>query len=185
MDPTEITHENFLVTVSKHVPKNKRAQAAMIKNQAIQIIKEMMPNNPAYYEKLYERLKRLICDEKARRQKNAGYFTNPEVYAEIYNEALAEEKERKKVFGAYHATQFEFSLYGRLNETLDRNTSLDLTKKIFKQIKSFTEMVDYKQNSCIEQDIRKIVYVTLSSYVPLAQINDIMDETMTLVRVVL
>ncbi len=185
VDPTEITHENFLVTVSKHVPKNKRAQAAMIKNRAIQIIKEMMANNPAYYEKLYARLKRLICDEEARRQKNAGYFTNPEAYEEIYNEALAEEKERKKVFGAYHATQFEFSLYGRLNETLGRDASLDLTKKIFKQIKPFTEMVDYKQNPGIEKDIKKIVYETLSSHMPLAQINDIMDETVTLVRVVL
>ena len=60
------------------------------------MIEELKPNNPAYYERLYERLRRIIQDEEERRLKNADYFTDPEKFEEIYNEALAEEEEREK-----------------------------------------------------------------------------------------
>ena len=189
VDPTKITHENFLATINNQ-SKSRRAQAALIRNRARQVIEEMMPKNPTYYEKLYERLQRLICDEEERRRKNAGYFTDPEVYEEIYREALAEEKARKKTFGGYPATQFEFSLYGKLNEVLDRNVALELTKEIFEKIKPLTEIVDYKQKLGIQKDIQRIVFESLANQptknqISDDQVNDVMNETVTLVRNVL
>ena len=182
MPPTKITYENFLAFVKNSVPQSKRAQAALIKSKAINVIQELMPNNPAYYEKLYERLQRIIQDEEDRRKKNANYFTNPDEFEEIYNEALAEEKERKKVFGDYEATQFEFSLYSRLIQVRDIKGSIDLTKEIFARIKPLTSIVDYKTNSSVEKEIRKIVYETLKSDVKYEQILDIADETIMLAR---
>lgn len=110
----EVTYENFLAFVGKKV-KSQRAKAALIKTRAIAVINELAPNNPAYYEKLRERLERIIEEETERRTKNASYFTNPELYQQIYEEVLAEE-ERKKVFGDYEATPFEFALYGEINK---------------------------------------------------------------------
>ena len=42
--------------------KSERARTALIKNKARQIIKEFAPTNPAYYEKLRERLELKIID---------------------------------------------------------------------------------------------------------------------------
>ena len=181
MPPTGVTYENFLAFVKENVPQNKCAQAALIKNMAIQVIEELMPNNPAYYEKLYERLQRIIQDEEKRRQNNANYFTNPEEYEEIYNEALDEEKRAVDVFEGYEATPFEFSLYSRLNQTRDKKRSIDLAKEIFARIKPLTNMVDYKKNSSVEKDIRKIVYETLKADMNGEQIKDITEETIMLV----
>ena len=182
IDPMEITHENFLIFVKKKIPTNKYAQAALIKNRARQVIEELMPNNPAYYEKLYERLQRLIQNEKDRRQKNADYFTNPEDYEKIYQEALSEEQERKKIFGHYTATQFEFSLYGRLNQTCDKQISIDLAKDIFKNIKPLTNIVDYEKNSNVEKEIQRIAYESLKPYMDYESIKNITSEIMLLVR---
>jgi len=78
INPMEITYENFLVFVKKNV-KSPRAQTALIKNKAIQVIEELKWNNPVYYEKLSERLQKIIEEEKKRRRENAQYFTHPEV----------------------------------------------------------------------------------------------------------
>lgn len=182
INPMEITRENFLVFVKKVAPQSRRAQAALIKNKAIQVIKELVPNNQIYYEKLYEKLQKIIRDEAERRQNNANYFTGPEVFEEIYKEVLAEEEEQKKVFGDYEATQFEFSLYSRLNQTKDRKKSIYLTKEIFAKIKPLASIVDYKKNSSVEKRIKQIVYETLKSDMEYEQILDIMEETIMLTR---
>ena len=182
VSPMEITHENFLAFVKKGIPQSKRAQAAIIKNKAIKVIEELRSNNPTYYERLYERLQRIIQDEEERRLKNANYFTDPEKFEEIYNEALAEEEERKKVFGNYEATQFEFSLYSRLSQSENRKRSIDLAKEIFAGIKPLTNIVDYKKNSGVEKEIRKIAYETLKSDMEHEQILDITEKIVTLVR---
>ena len=182
IDMTEITHENFLAIVKKNMSTSRRAQAALIRNKARQVIEEMMPNNPAYYEKLYEKLQKIIQDEEERRKTNANYFTGPEKFEVIYNEALAEEKERKKVFGDYKATQFEFSLYSRLSQTLNRKDSINLTKEIFVRLKPQTRIVDYKTNPSVEKEIKKIVYEALGSYMEDKQRLIIIEETVMLVR---
>ena len=181
MPPTGVTYENFLAFVKKNFPQSECAQAALIKNKAINVIQELMPNNPAYYEKLYERLQRIIREEEKRRQNNANYFTNPKKYEEIYNEALGEEKRAADVFGNYDATPFEFSLYSRLSQTVDPEKAIDLAKEIFARIKPLTSMVDYKKNPSIEKDIRKIVYETLKADMDGEQIKDVTEETSMLV----
>ena len=182
INPMEITHENFLALVKKSVPRSRRAQAALIRSRAIRVIEELMPNNPAYYEKLHERLQRLIRDEEGRRRINADYFTDPDAFEGIYNEALSEEAERKKTFGDYGATEFEFSLYSRLSQTSDRERSIALAKEIFEGIKPLTGIVDFKKNASVEKEIRKIVYEALRSDMKYEQIQEIAEETIMLAR---
>lgn len=182
IDPTEITYENFLAFVSKNV-KADRAKAALIKTRAVSVIDELAPNNPAYYESLRERLQRIIDEEAKRRKTNANYFTNPALYEEIYEEALAEEKERKKVFGDYTANQFEFAVYGELSKHKDRQESIDLAKKIFEQIKSETELVGFKNKISVEKNIRATLYEILeqASFSD-EQIDELSERIMTIAR---
>jgi hypothetical protein len=86
----EITYENFLGFVAKF--KIERARTALVKNKARQIIREHGPYNPAYYEKLRERLEKIIQEEEKRRKDDASYFNN---YKKIYEEALNEGKNEK------------------------------------------------------------------------------------------
>ena len=181
MHPTEITYENFLAFVKNSVPQSKRAQAALIKNKTIQLIEKEMPNNPAYYEKIYELLQKIILEEEERRKKNADYFTDPEEYEKIYNEILDERKRAIEIFGDYEASRFEFSLYSRLNQTTESKRAIDLTKNIFAKIKPLTSIVDYKKNTSVEKDIRKHVYEALKSDMNSKQIKDITEETIMLV----
>ena len=162
INPMEITYENFLAFVKKKV-KSEKAQAALIKNKAIQVIEELRGNNPAYYEKLWERLQKIIEEEEKRRRENAQYFIHQEVYAEVYDKALAEEKERQKVFGDYEATQFEFALYGEFNEIKgSREESIELTKKIHSQLVKETEIVGWRTKNSVEKNMKTILYDTLS-----------------------
>lgn len=50
MDQREVTHNNFFGYASKF--KSEKARTALIKNKARQIIRELAPTNPIYYEKL-------------------------------------------------------------------------------------------------------------------------------------
>jgi hypothetical protein len=40
--------------------KSERARTALVKNKAKQVIRELAPNNPVYYEKLRGRLKKIL-----------------------------------------------------------------------------------------------------------------------------
>ena len=182
VDPKEISYENFMAFVSKEV-KSDKAKAALIKTRAISVIDELAPNNPAFYESLRERLQRIIDDETERRKKNANYFTNPALYEEIYNKALSEEEERKKVFGDYEATPFEFALYGELNKDKDRKDSIELTKQIFSKIKSETELVGWKNKTSVEKNIRAALYEVLSkSKFEDDKIDELSDTVITLAK---
>ena len=161
VNPVEISYENFMAFLKKEV-KSDKAKAALIKSRAISVIDELSPNNPAFYESLRERLQRIIDEETQRRKKNADYFTNPQQYEEIYEQALSEEKERKKVFGDYKANRFEFALYGEITKNKDRKESIEITKKIFAKIKSETELVGWKNKTSVEKNIRAALYEILS-----------------------
>ncbi len=162
VNPMEITYENFLAFV-KGKFKSPRAKTALIKNKTIQVIEEFKSNNPVYYEKLRERLEKIIQEEEQRRKKDSTYFTAPEKYEEIYNEAIHEEQERKKVFGDYQATPFEFSLYSQLyEENKNREESIKLTKEIFYQILPETKIVDWKNKTTSERKLTEIIYDNLS-----------------------
>ena len=62
MNPREITYDNFLSYAAKF--KDDRAKTALIRNKARQVIEEFKSDNPAYYEKLRERLEKIIKEEE-------------------------------------------------------------------------------------------------------------------------
>jgi type I restriction enzyme R subunit len=70
LNPREVTYDNFLGYAAKF--KSERARTALVKNKARQIIKELAPTNPVYYEKLRERLEKLIEEEEKRRKDDAS-----------------------------------------------------------------------------------------------------------------
>ncbi len=182
VNPMEITYENFLAFVSKKV-KSDRAKAALIKTRAIAVIDELAPNNPSYYEKLRERLERIIIEETERRKKNASYFTNPELYKEIYEQALAEEEERKKVFGDYDATPFEFALYGELNKDKDRKDSIEITKQLYSQFKDEISLVGWKTKTSVEKNMRATLYEILSkAKFTEDKIDELSDKIITIAK---
>lgn len=183
VNPMEITYENFLAYV-KGKFKSPRAKSALVKNKAIQVIEEFKANNPVYYEKLRERLEKIIQEEEQRRKKDSSYFTAPEKYEEIYNEATHEEEERKKVFGDYQATPFEFSLYSELYEqNQNREESIQLTKEIFYQILPETKIVDWKNKDTSEKKLTEIIYDNLSKNgIAEDKIMDIIDRIIILAK---
>lgn len=155
-----VSPENFLANLLENI-KSPRAKAALIKARATAIINEFMPNNPAFYEKLHERLQRLIDEEEKRRKENAEYFMDPERYAEIYNEAISEEKARNEAFGDYKATQFEFGLYCELNKITEEEPSADLAKEIFSKIGDEVALIGWKEKPSVIKKIHAIIYDVL------------------------
>ena len=159
INPMEITYENFLAFVDKF--KSDRARTALVKNKAIQVIQELKENNPAYYEKLWERLQRIIEEEQKRRQKDADYFGQ---YKQIYESAIHEERERKKVFENYDAHPFEFALYSELEVVLkNRAKSVEATKAIFAKLFLETKIIGWKNKTSSEKKIMEIIYDELAN----------------------
>ncbi len=160
--PMEITYDNFLAYVLKF--KSSRARTALIKNKAEQVIMENYSHNPVYYEKLRELLKRLISEEKQRREENAEYVdsTMEEKFKEIYNKALDIEKERKNLG---FDRDIEFSIYGLIKEyKKDKNKSIEITKRLSEKILPETEIIEWHHKLSIKRKIEKITYDILDSF---------------------
>lgn len=182
IDPMEINHENFLIFIKNNI-KSERAKAALIKTRAISIIKEEMPNNPNFYEPLYKKLMRVICEETERRKTNVDYFISHKIYEEIYIQALSEKEERQKVFGKYDANDFEFAVYSLLCDTKEKDESIKLTKTIYKTIKPETEIIGFKEKISVEKNIRSILDDILTkSGLNDIEITEISDKIINLVR---
>ena len=180
----EITYENFLAYAARF--KSPRARTAVIKNRAMQVIRELAPNNPAYYEKLWERLEKLIKEEEERRKNNAKFY-DPEIenkYTQLYKEMLSEENERKKVFGDYEAVPFEFTIYGELLQLNDdHELAIKATKEIFSKIKTEKEIVGWKTKTSVEKNLNANIYdiLTTNNY-PEDKIGDITEKLITMAR---
>src|SRR5215204_1414463 len=125
MDVREITDSTFLSEAVK-LAKTEKARTALVKNKARQIITEKAHLNPAYYEKMKERLENLINEEKEERKEDADYFNS---YKKILEELLEQEKEREKL-GLANA--FEHAIF---EELLKITKSKELSKSITKKIK--------------------------------------------------
>ena len=151
MEPRRVTNENFLTFIVKF--KKEKARTALVKNKVRQIISEFAPNNPVYYQKLKERLEKIIKEEERRRKESADYFNR---YKEILEDALGEEKERKKLG---FTTGFEFAVYEQLLQLLeDKKTSKSITHKIYDGIRDETQIVDWMNKRSAEKNISIIVY---------------------------
>jgi len=158
MNPKEITYDNFLSYAAKF--KSERARTALIKNKARQIIRELAPNNPVYYEKLRERLEMIIKDEEERRKENANYF-NTGGYTQIYQEALNQDKEHKKLG---FSNPFEFAVYSELQSLKgDEVDSLKkITKSIYDKLREESQIVGWKTKTGSEKEMIIAIYDILS-----------------------
>jgi type I restriction enzyme, R subunit len=162
MNPRKITNDNFLSYAAKF--KTERARTALIKNKARQVIRELAPHNPAYYQKLRERLEKIIQEEEKRRREDAYYFNT---YKQIFQDALNEDEERKKLG---FSTPFEFAVYSELqsslgaksNSTKNRERSdsalIHVTKSVFEQIKDETKIVGWKTKTGSKKKMSIIIY---------------------------
>jgi type I restriction enzyme, R subunit len=154
--PIEITYDNFLSFVSKF--KSPSAKTALIKNKAIQVIGELSENNPAYYEKLWERIKKIIQEDELRRKKNANFFDpeNFNKYKEIYEDAINIEKERISL-GFEH--KFEFAIYELIKSKKIEELNLkSITKEIYKKILNETKTIGWKNKLSKEKKMTEITY---------------------------
>lgn len=151
MSEREVTYTNFLGYASKL--KAGKARTALIKNKARQIIREFAPTNPVYYEKLRERLERIIDEEEKRRKENADYFNQ---YAQVYKEALDTDEQRKKLG---FTTPFEFAVYEEL-ESVKNNPELskNVTGKIFKKVSEEAKLIGWKTKRSSEKKMSIDIY---------------------------
>jgi type I restriction enzyme, R subunit len=159
IDPIEITYSNFKAYAKTLT--DPRARAALMKNHAIMVIKEGIPNNPTYYGNLYEKLQKLIEEEEKRRNQDADYFASEDEFDEFIKRALAEKEERQKVFGGYEATQFEFAIYGEINQIQkDAQKVKKSVITIYEKIQP--EMISgWKEKIESKGKIEEIIYDTL------------------------
>lgn len=156
MDPREITYDNFLGYAVKF--KTERAKTALVKNKARQIIRELAPTNPVYYQKLRERLEKIIEQEEHRRIKDASYFNKLKL---IYEEALNPDKERRKLG---FSTQFEFAVYELILQSLkkDAKASRHITNAIYAKIKEEAGIIGWRTKRSSEKKMSIAIYDILS-----------------------
>ena len=167
MDVREITDETFLSDVAKL--KSEKARTALVKNKARQIIAEKAYQNPAYYEKMKERLENLIREEKTERKDAAYYFNN---YKDILEELYGQEKERKKLG---FTNNFEFAVFEELLRLYAKKTEKkkdadqkrewckNITKKISSEIKPEIQLVDWRNKKSSEKQLSLIIEDVLLS----------------------
>ncbi|MGI0013743.1 MAG: type I restriction enzyme subunit R domain-containing protein, partial [Nitrososphaera sp.] len=147
INPREITYANFMSYAAKF--KDQSAKAALVRSKARQVIEEFTSDNPTYYEKLRERLEKLIEAEKLRRVEIAEYFA-------IIKDALGEQEERKKLG---FSEKFEFACYGELlgskiNDSVCKKTAI----AICSQIKPETQILGWRNKTSSEKRISIIIY---------------------------
>jgi type I restriction enzyme R subunit len=176
MNPREVTYNNFLGYAVKF--KSQKARTALIKNKARQIIDELAPTNPAYYEKLREILERIIKEEEGRRIQDASYFDK---IKEVYNNALNAEKERQRLG---FSTQFEFAVYGLLQSIKDdQKASKNITNAIYNKVKEEVEIVGWKNKRSSEKKMSVAIYDILSENgYPEKKINELTMQIIDLAK---
>ena len=189
MDVREITDETFLSDVAKL--KNEKARTALVKNKARQIIAEKAFQNPAYYEKMKERLENLIREEKTERKDAAYYFNN---YKDILEELYGQEKERKKLG---FTNNFEFAVFEELLRLYARKTEKKkdadqkrewckkITKKISSEIKPEIQLVDWRNKKSSEKQLSLIIEdILLSGSADKKQIQKAIDNDNLIQRII-
>lgn len=128
-------------------------RTALVKNKIRQIIEEKKNENPVYYEKIKERLEKLIDEEERKRRESAKYFNK---YKEILEDLFEIGKERKRLG---FTNEFEHAVYELLLKiTRDERFSKKITKKIYEDIKSETEIIGWKTKRDSQKIISRIIY---------------------------
>ena len=179
----EITNENFLKYVLSRY-KTEKARTALVKNKARQVIGEYASHNPIFFEKLRERLEKIIQEEERRRRIEAQDFDEKPYFdkiKEIYEQALSEEKELKKLG---FSSKFEFAVYQELLQVeKDKKISSNITKDIYKQIQDETRIVDWKNKTSSAKNMNIAIYDILSeNKIPENKIEGLSSEIIELAR---
>ena len=157
MPTREITYDNFLSFIKKFKGDNK-AKAALVKKRATLVIREMSPDNPAFYQKLKERLEELIQDEKVRRIDAAQYF---EGLNEIFEEALSGPEKLQKQTGI--KDRFQLAIYMLLEEKHPaKEQNKKYSEKIFSIVKKAASVQDWRDKEPQENEIELAVIDTLN-----------------------
>ena len=156
MEPREITYDNFLVSIRGF---KDEAKAALVKRKISQVIQEFGPDNPAFYEKLRDRLEKLIQEEKNRRIDAASYF---EKFQELYEEGLTGLQRLQDETGI--TDRFELAVYLLLLEKNgDKKLCKTSAKIIVEKIKEVTSIKDWRGKTIIENDLYLATYDSLDS----------------------
>ena len=146
MNPREITYENFLAFAAKH--KDEKAKTALVKNKAMQVIREKEHLNPGFYGPLKERIEALIIEEKDRRLESANYF---DLYGEIYKKVISGEQITKEETGI--EDPFEKALFYLLNNKFENDEiSKEKAAIIYEKIKDEKDKVDaFRKPSLVDK----------------------------------
>jgi len=152
IDFRKVTNETFLVDIMKF--KGDRARTALVKNKIRQIIEEKKSENPVYYEKIRDRLEKLIEEEEKKRRETAKYFNR---YKELLEEMLEVGKERTRLG---FTTTFEHAVYDLLLQTTrdDEVFSKKMAKKIYEEIKPEIEIIGWHTKRDSQKRISLIIY---------------------------
>jgi type I restriction enzyme R subunit len=152
IDLRKVTNETFLVDIMKF--KTDKARTALVKNKIRQIIQEKEAENPVFYEKIRERLEKLIEEEERKRRETAKFFNR---YKEILEEMVEIGKERKRLG---FTTTFEHAIYELLLQITreDEIFSKKITKKIYQEIKPETEIIGWRTKRDSQKRISLIIY---------------------------
>lgn len=177
MEPREITYENFLAYAGKF--KKEEAKAALVKNKAMQVIREKEHTNPGYYATLKERLESLIIEEKERLLESANYF---DLYSQIYKEAISGEEITRKETGV--EDPFERALFYLFKKKLVSNDTVrTLLKIISDEVKKETKKVDWRDKQSSNNDIFLVTYDNLpSDKLSKEEREELAEEVLTLAR---
>jgi hypothetical protein len=100
---------------------------------------------------------------------------------EIYEQALSEDKELKKLG---FSTKFEFAVYQELLQAVkNKIVSCDITKDIFRQIQDETKIVDWKNKTSSAKNMNIAIYEILSkNKIPENKIDSLSSEMIELAR---
>ena len=147
--------------------------------------------NPAYYEKMKERLENLIREEKTERKDAAYYFNN---YKDILEELYGQEKERKKLG---FTNNFEFAVFEELLRLYAKKTEKKkdadqkrewckkITKKISSEIKPEIQLVDWRNNKSSEKQLSLIIEdILLSGSADKKQVRKAIDNDNLIQRII-
>ncbi len=156
IDFRKVTNETFLVDILKF--KTDKARTALVKNKIRQIIEEKKNENPVYYEKIRERLEKLIEEDERKRRESAKFFNR---YKEILEDMIQVGEERKRLG---FTTTFEHAVYELLLKITaeDESFSKKITKRIYQDIKPETEIISWKTKRDSQKRINLIIYDLLN-----------------------
>ncbi|MFY9299894.1 MAG: type I restriction endonuclease subunit R [Candidatus Nitrosotenuis sp.] len=177
MNPREITYENFLAHAAKL--KKDSAKAALVRNKAMQVIRELEHTNPGYYGKLKEKLEKLIIEEKERVLNDAAYF---DLYGQIYKQAIGGKEITEKESGI--KDEFERALFYLLKGKIDdEKLCRSISSIVSKETKKETKKVDWEEKTEVTNKIFLTAYDNLPETLSKEAKDELSEEVLRLAGV--